>query len=155
MALVDYDFYKNEYGGGAVAEESFPGCQRRAEMFLDRVTFGRIEPSNEVYGQWISGKFYEFSESELKMLKNGLCALSETVYKLNKAEEQALSGNADSGNAKSRSSGGESISYESQTTVYDEALKDDSKKNALYRRSLMEWIVPEAFRFNPFFAGSR
>jgi hypothetical protein len=155
MALIDYEFYKNEYSGNAVPEESFLTCQRQAETYLDRVTFGRIEPKDEVYGQWIYGKFIEFGSGELQMLKNGLCALTETVYKLHKAEEQALSGNSDSGNIKSRSSGGESISYESQSTAYNEALKDETKKKTLYKNALMEWIVPEAFRFNPFFAGSR
>jgi hypothetical protein len=158
VAIVNYDYYEDEdkFSGTSIKDEDdFNRCLKVATAYLNRLTFGRIKEVDGSYGQWLNREFVPFSDDELNMLKNGLCALTETVYKLNKAEEQALSGNSDSGNVKSRSSGGESVSYENRSTVYDEALKDASKKNALYRSVLMEWIVPEAFRFNPFFAGSR
>lgn len=154
MALVEYEFYTSEYSGNVVDADSFGKLERKAESFLNRLTFNRIIAVNDAPGQMIGQEFEAFTENELQMLKYGLCSLIEAMDKLEKAEQQALSGNSDSGNVKSRSSGGESISYESHKTVYDEALQDDQKKIALFRSALMEFIQPCAFRHNPFYAGS-
>lgn len=154
MTLVEYEFYTAEYRGNVVDADSFGRLERRAESFLNRLTFNRIITVNKVPGQMVGREFEPFTENELQMLKYGLCSLIETMDKLEKAEQQALSGNSDSGNVKSRSSGGESISYESHKTVYDEALQDEKKKTTLLRSILLEYIQPCAFRHNPFYAGS-
>ena len=154
MTLVDYDFYISEYGGSVVGADSFGKIERRAESFLSRLTFNQIIAVNDTPGQMIRREFEAFTENELQTLKYGLCSLIESMDKLEKAELQALSGNSDSGNVKSRSSGGESISYESHKTAYDDAMQDETKKNALLRNALMEYVQPCAFRHNPFYAGS-
>lgn len=155
MTLVEYDFYKNEYGGSVVGDESsFKKTTRRAEIFLNRLTFNRIVAVNSIPGQMIGREFEAFTDTELEMLKFGLCNLIDTMQRLSTAEEQALAGNVSNDNVKSRSSGGESISYESRKTVYDGALADEAKKIRLFRNALMEYIQPEAFKRNPFCAGS-
>lgn len=155
MTLVEYDFYKSEYGGSVVDNEgSFKNTVRRAENFLNRLTFNRIMAMNGIPGQMIERDFESFSDAELEMLKLGLCNLVDAMQRLSAAEEQALAGNTSNNNVKSRSSGGESISYESHKTIYDEALIDEAKKIQLLRGALMEYIQPEAFRHNPFYAGS-
>lgn len=155
MTLVEYDFYKSEYGGSVVDNEgSFKNTVRRAENFLNRLTFNRIMAMNGIPGQMIERDFESFSDAELEMLKLGLCNLVDAMQRLSAAEEQALAGSASNNNVKSRSSGGESISYESRKTIYDEALIDEAKKIQLLRGALMEYIQPEAFRHNPFYAGS-
>lgn len=157
MALVSFLFYAETYGGTAITEETvFARELNRAEAFLGKLTFGRIrQDSGGNYGQYVHGKFETFSDGELSALKMGLCGLVDAAAKLSQAEQQALAGNTDSGNVKSRSSGGESFSYESAATVYTEALADTAKKNALFRSALMEWVDTSAFRHNPFYAGSR
>ncbi len=158
MALVNFDFYEGEekYGGASVkGEDEFNRILKRAMAFLNKRTFNRIiQNENREYGQMVHGKFLPFSDQELTALKYGLCGLVDTMAKLEKAEIQALAGNESAGNIKSRSSGGESISYESHKTVYDEALADQAKKDELLRSALMEFIHPDAFRYNPFYAGS-
>ena len=154
MALVESSFYETKYGGSAVGDAIFKNVERRAENVLNRFTFNRIIESGGEIGQMVGRNFEVFTESELEMLKFGLCSLIDTIGNLDKAKQQALSGNTDSGNIKSRSSGGESISYEVKKTIYDEALSDEMKKNMLFRSALMEYIQPGAFRHNPFYAGS-
>lgn len=158
MALVNFDFYEDEdkYGGITIKDEDeFNRILRRATVVLNRLTFNRIVLNDDgQYGQMVHGKFLAFSSSELESLKYGLCSLVDAMNKLQTAEAQALAGNGDSGNVKSRSSGGESVSYESKKTAYDESLTDETKRNALYRSALREYIQPDAFRYNPFYAGS-
>lgn len=155
MTLVEYDFYKSGYGGSVVDNEnSFKNTIRRAENFLNRLTYNRIIAMNGIPGQMIGRDFESFSDAELEMLKLGLCSLVDAMQRLSVTEEQALAGNTSNNNVKSRSSGGESISYESHKTIYDEALIDEAKKIQLFRGALMEYIQPEAFRHNPFYAGS-
>lgn len=153
--MVDYDFYSGTYRGSVVSSEEFTRYERRAVAVLNRLTFNSIISDGESYGQTVKREFQAFTDDELECLQLGLCSLMDKMHYLDAAEQQALSGNEDSGNVKSRSSGGESISYESKKTAYDEALADESKKTALFRGALMEYIQPAAFRVNPFFAGGR
>lgn len=154
MALISENFFENTYGG-AVADDSFKRLLIKAEAFLNKRTFNRIiQNESGEYGQIVYGKFLPFTEQELTALKYGLCSLVDTLAKLEKVETQALDGNENPGNVKSRSSGGESISYESRKTIYDGALSDQTQKGELLRNALMEYIQPDVFRYNPFYAGS-
>ena len=76
---------------------------------------------------------------ELAALKYGMCSLMEAVMKLENAEQQALAGNSSSANVKSRSSGGESVSYESRKTAYDEALTSSTKREELF--GMLLWNI--------------
>lgn len=155
MTLVDYSFYENKYGGKVVDDKAFNMLEWRAENVLNRLTFNHIVAVNGEAGQMVGSNFEAFTDQELDMLRFAVCALIEEMCNLDKAKQQALSGNTDPANVKSRSSGGESISYEKQKTIYDEALIDENKKNELFRNALMEFIHPGTFRHNPFYAGSR
>jgi hypothetical protein len=157
MAMVDYDYYNAGFSGTIITDEDeFNRCLKKATVFLNKLTYSQISQNEGgEYGLWHGLQFISFTDSELSMLKNGLCGLTETIYQLSKVETQSLEGNENNNNIKTRSSGGESISYERQNTVYDEALKDSKKRTALYRSSLMEWIDVDAFRYNPFFAGDK
>ena len=154
MTLVDYDFYISEYGGSVVDADSFNRLEQRAENWLNRLTFNHIITVDDISGQMIQKEFEAFTDDELKSLKLGVCSLMDSMSRFDAVEQQAIAGNTSSSNVKSRSSGGESISYESRKTVYDEALADEKKKIALFRDALMEYIQPTAFRHNPFCAGS-
>lgn len=154
MTLVDYDFYISEYGGSVVDADSFNRLEQRAENWLNRLTFNHIITVDDISGQMIQKEFEAFTDDELKSLKLGVCSLMDSMSRFDAAEQQALAGNTSNNNVKSRSSGGESISYESRKTVYDEALTDEKRKIAIFRNALMEYIQPTAFRHNPFYAGS-
>ena len=152
--LVSYEFYTGTYGGTAVSETEFPRYEKLAELFLNRVSFGHIvKNGDDVYGQLIGKAFSPFTEAELEALQYGVCNCLEAAFKIDEAEKQALSGNSSSGNVKSRTSGGESISYEARKTTYDEAISDNSKKNDLLKNALLVYAYPEVFRVNPYYAG--
>ncbi len=155
MMLGDYEFYINTYGGSVVTAEVFPAYQRKAKVALDRITYGHIVCDTGSYGQKVDGKFVAFAEQELSAVQMAVCALTEEIYRLEAVKQQALEGNENNGNIKSRSSGGESISYESKSTVYDEVIKDNRKKMQFYRDVLLENMPPELFEVNPFYAGRR
>ncbi len=151
--MVDYIFYTSTYGGNTVPELSFPVYLRRARLVLDKYTFGTIVEQNGVYGQMVRGEFQEFTNAELLALQYAICSLMDTLVNLDNAEKKALAGSADGANIKSRSSGGESISYEAVKTAYDVAVGDETKKAGLYRNAIMAYVIPTAFRINPFYAG--
>ena len=155
MALITYDFYKNVYGGSVVSVTDFPKYERLAELFLNRVTFGHIVCNDGVWGQIIGRTFNPLTEKELEALQYGVCNLLESQKKLQEAEDKAISGNSSSANVKSRTSGGESISYESSKTTYDEAIANDEKKTELLKNALMLYAYQSVFSVNPFYAGSR
>ena len=151
--MVDYSFYTGTYGGTAVPESSFTVYLQRARMVLDKYTFSTIVEQNGAYGQMVRGEFQEFTTAELLALQYALCSLMDTLWNLDEAEKKALAGNTDGANIKSRSSGGESISYEAVKTAYDVAVGDETKKSGLYRNAIMAYVTPTAFRVNPFYAG--
>lgn len=156
MTLVTYEFYTEAYKGDVVADSSvFDKWLIKATAFLNRVTFNHIVFENEQFGQYARGLFEPFTDEELKAVQYGLCLLIDTMVALDKTEKQAVAGTTDAGNIKSKSSGGESVTYESKTTVYDEALKDNGKKMKIFRDALMDYMPPSAFRYNPYYAGER
>lgn len=157
MALIDYEFYKEKYGGTVVAQDSFNTWENRSSAMLKRLTYNHIvyDSNSESYGQNIRDKFEPFTDTELEAVQYGLCALMDKMYSLNNVEQQALEGNSSESNVKSRSSGGESISYDSRATAFDQALVDNNTKMVLYRNTLKEYMIPEVFRINPFYAGLR
>ena len=152
MFEVSYDFYANVYGG-TMAQSDFPPYQRRANIVLDRMTYGHIQEEDGEYGQWICGSFEAFTEDEITSLSYAVCGLVDTLETLDDYRAQQLAGASAEGNVKSRTSGGESISYGTTKTQYDEALTDDNAKWKLYKDAVFDLCDPFAFRYNPFYAG--
>jgi len=155
--LVTYEFYTNTYNGSSVLENDFPRYEKLAELFLNKITFGHIVVNDGAYGQIIRGMFTPLTEAELEALQYGVCNCLETIQRLSKAEDDAVSGSSSASNVKSRTSGGESISYESKKTVYDEALASEDKKTDLLKNALLVYAYPDVFLqnsgVNPYFAG--
>jgi len=44
--MVDYLFYKNNFGGFRIPEENFTFYERKAAAYINAVTFGRITDDN-------------------------------------------------------------------------------------------------------------
>lgn len=153
MFTITYEFYSETYGGTDVDETAFPRYQTRASIMLDRLTYGHIKEENEAYGQYICGNFVEFTEEELRYLQFALCSLIDVQKTLDDHRSQALAGGSSEGNVKSRTSGGESISYEIRRTAYDDALSDEGAKNKLMKEAVFSVCDPFLFRYNPFYAG--
>jgi hypothetical protein len=143
--IIDFSYYEETYQGGA-EEEQFTPAARKAEAVMDNLTFHHIIRQDGNVGQMINGVFTELTEDELDALKMGLCALTDSVINVDKARNQ-------SGNVKSVSSGGESITY--GDTAYSDAVKDHSIELNLYRNTLLLYAPPDVFTVNPYYAGVR
>lgn len=112
MAYTDYEFYKDRYYGRMIQEADFPRFSERASDFIDTITFDRLVdglPANE---------------RAAAKIQKAVCAVSEALYQIGLAEQQALSSASGTstqvgvmagttGVIKSKSSGSESISYAS------------------------------------------
>lgn len=151
--IVTYEFYSTVYGGTAVSQEEFSRYEKLSELFLNKISFGHIVEIDGTYGQIIRREFIPFTEKELEALQYGECNLIETIQKLSKAEDNAISGNSSAANVKSRTSGGESVSFDVKKTVYDEALTNEDKKTELFKNAIYAYAYPDMFRVNPFYAG--
>mgnify|MGYP003296367451 CR=1 FL=1 len=94
---VDYEFYKDTYGGELIKEDKWRGIATRAGVFVDRITRNRLQ-------DWISVRF-------------AVCALAEAMelvrIQKNQALKSAMAENvaAQGGRVKSITSGRESITY--------------------------------------------
>ena len=150
--LVDYTFYEMTYMGN-VAAETFEVMLPKAEAVFNALTLGHIVESDGVYGQMIRGTFTEFTEKELTACKMGMCSMIDTMAELAGMKAQALAGAGDTGNIRSVSSGGESITYDAKVTAYTEALVSRTAEMRLYGDALKLYMRPEIFTVNPFFAG--
>ena len=154
--MIDYTYYSETYGGDVVSAASFNKALTRAESILDRMSFSSIKKEGDEYGQILrDGTFQPFTDRELLSLKYAMCALVDTIGKLDAAETRAIAGNGSDENIASRSSGGESISYRQIQTAYDVAINDENAKRGLYVDAVRSYVNPTAFRINPFYAGWR
>lgn len=65
---VDYNYYAQAFLGTVIPEKSFPKAEKRAEAFINRITFGRIK---------------RLSEIPLEV-KDAICAVAEYRYQADK-----------------------------------------------------------------------
>lgn len=75
MNYVEYDYYKSEagFGGTKLTEEQFNHNRKKAQAFLDRITFHRIE-------QWGP------TQSELPdYIRDAVCDLAEQIQSFSEA----------------------------------------------------------------------
>lgn len=156
MFMVDYQTYVETYGGNVVDETDFPRVSMRSGVILDRMTYGHVVEEDGTYGQEIRGEFLPFNEAELNYLTFAFCSLCDVVEQLDEAKANALAGGGGTdgnANVRTRTSGDESITYESKRTAYDDALTDENAKDKLYKDAVFEVCDPWCFRWNPFYAG--
>lgn len=83
MAWVDWNYWANEYRGGQIGQEEFYRLEAAARRYVDRQTFGRIDPA-------------QLTDS----IKNAVCAVIE-----------AMTANEQGGGLSAESIGEYSVSY--------------------------------------------
>lgn len=105
IIYVDYDYYKSKsgYGGSKLTEEQFARNLKKAQAFVDRITFRRIETWN-------------LTESEIPdYIKDAVCAVSEQM--------QAFAESEKNGALKtSESVGKQSVSYQYASGATQESI---------------------------------
>lgn len=126
MTFTDYAFYKEEYFGDTVAEADFPKYQNMAAFKL----------------AWLSNN--AISESTLLTEFNipvqmATCALIDVLYRIDLATNNA-EGGATASNIKSISSGGESITYGSESSSIQKAISSESLKTKLLFDTVRQYL---------------
>jgi len=124
--LTTYEFYTDTYYGDTVSETDFPKWLSRATDMLDYLTYGNINDDSIVGFE--------------NKVQKAICALMDEMFKVAQAKINASAGQFE-GNIKSRSSGGESISYGDVQTVYTKALADNKATIALYYDTVKEYLT--------------
>lgn len=114
MAYATYEFYKNEYGGNAIAESDFNGLANRASAYITAATCGRA--ANAV-------------GDDLTAIQMATCELAEVFQDEQRLNSQTFSS---TGSIASESVGGWSRSYGTKTlSATDLELLAARKRSAL------------------------
>lgn len=124
MGYTTFGFYKNSYYGDSVEESLFPKWEDKASMKLDQLTYGNINDDTRT----------EFDER----IQKATCALVDLLYQID--YKTAHANDAQAGNVKSMSSGGQSISFGSNETLVDKVLNDKIAQNRLCYDTICEYL---------------
>ena len=126
MGYTTYDFYKDKYYGDSISSESlFSKWNERASDKLDFLTNGNITD--------------EATEEHGERIQKATCALADLLYMIDYKTTHANDANA--GNVKSMSSGGQSISFGSNETLVDKVLNDKTAQNRLCYDTICEYLT--------------
>lgn len=122
--LTTYEFYKNTYYGDAIEEPAFPKWLSKATDKLMYLTYGNIT---------------EESRSEYDtQIQKATCALIDLMYQIDSATKTATA--KDDTNVKSKSSGGESITFGDNDTLVTKVLSDKAAQNRLMHDTILEYL---------------
>lgn len=125
MEMTTYDFYTKTYYGDSIDESLFPKWESRAEDKLNMLTCGNITEK-------------ALKEYNLPIQKS-VCALADLLFELDKATKTATA--KDESNVKSKSSGGESITYAENQTLVGKVLSDKAAQNRLVYDIVAEYLT--------------
>ncbi len=92
MAIVDYIYYVEKYGGNAIPEEEFLKSEKKAESYLKNITYGKLTEENA---------------SEYENVEDCICDMAEIVFQYSNGKNKEK---------KSESTDGYSVSYVTETT---------------------------------------
>lgn len=102
---ADYAFYVEIFGGELIQSLDWPAVSRRADAYLDRLTYNRLRNDDAV----------------TNAVRMAACAVAEVIQRQNQAQ------GANPAGVKSESVGGQSVTYEDAVALqaqYDAALLD-------------------------------
>lgn len=122
--LTTYEFYKETYYGDTIEESAFPKWLSRATDKIMFLTYGNItEENRQVYGTQI---------------QKATCALMDLLFEIDKATKTATA--KDDSNVKSKSSGGESITFGDNQTLVIKVLSDKTAQDRLMYDTVKEYL---------------
>lgn len=124
MEMTTYDFYTKTYYGDSISESLFPKWKSRAEDKLNMLTFGHITD--------------EALEEYNTQIQKAVCALADLLFELDKATKTATA--KDDSNVRSKSSGGESITFGDADTLVTKVLSDKAAQNRLMYDTVAEYL---------------
>lgn len=129
MTYTTYEFYTDTYFGDTVSSANFAKWESRAKLKLDYLTENRITEemlSNEAFG------------NKIRMAE---CSVMDTLYNIDKAvKSTGTSENGEGKIIKSRSSGSESITYDTGNDVFAKAAGDTGAVNRMCLNGVKEYL---------------
>lgn len=123
MIYADFEYYRDVYHGSAIDEDAFPTLAREASLFIDQLTYNRLNQGRAV----------------TDAVKMATCAVAEAV-KTNEAARQAATVAT---GKKSESVGSWSVSYQSAAEIsaaVNDAMADAAASYLIYT-GLMDRVV--------------
>lgn len=120
MAYADYDYYKNEFYGAAIAEADFLGLAVKGSQMVDFYTGGRARNA---------------SGDELTAVKNAACAFAEIIQDESRLTAATFSGDRAS-QVQSETVGSWSRSYGSAAATGTDLEMIAARK----REALLMWL---------------
>lgn len=125
MGFTTYDFYKNTYYGNAIEEALFTKWEDKASDKL-KIFCGENLTDEAI------------KEYDTKIQK-AVCCLADTMFKLDDCTTHAT--DTQKGNIKSMSSGGQSISFGNNDTVFTAVMADKKAQDRLMLDSLEDYLA--------------
>lgn len=122
--LTTYEFYTNTYFGDAIGESAFPKWLSRATDKIMHLTYGNITEESRI----------EYDTQ----IQKATCALMDLMCQIDTATKTATA--KDETNIKSRSSGGESITFGDKDTLVTKVLSDKAAQNRLMYDTIAEYL---------------
>lgn len=122
--LTTYEFYTGTYYGDTIEESAFPKWLSRATDKLMCLTYGNITEGSRIK--------YDMQ------IQKATCALMDLMYQLDVATKTATA--KDETNVKSKSSGGESITFGDKDTLVTKVLSDKAAQNRLMYDTIAEYL---------------
>lgn len=124
-SLTTYEFYSETYYGDTIDESAFPKWLSKATDKLMYLTYGNItDESLKVFDEKI---------------QKATCALMDLMYQIDAATKTATA--KDDTNVKSKSSGGESITFGDSDTLVTKVLSDKTAQNRLMYDTISEYLA--------------
>lgn len=128
MTYADFEYYRDVYHGSAIDEDAFPALAREASLFIDQLTFNRLNQGWAV----------------TDVVKMATCAVAEAV-KTNEAARRATTAAA---GKKSESVGSWNVSYQSAAEIsaaVNDAVTEAATPYLIYT-GLMDRVVGSGCR---------
>lgn len=122
--LTTYEFYQKTYFGDTIEESAFLKYVSKATDKLMFLSYGNINEDTRA----------EYDEQ----IQKATCALADVLYQLDCAAVAATA--KDETNVKSKSSGGESITFGDSDTLITKVLSDKNAQNRLMYDTIQEFL---------------
>lgn len=123
--ITNYEFYTSKYFGDIIPDNSFDKFASKAEDDLHVLTFDRLKSVTECN----------------EKVQKAVCELAEVLYQIDIAMKATMvheDGNG--GVIKSKSSGGESISYDVSNNLIYAVLKDEAAQKKLKYNTVAKYL---------------
>lgn len=107
MIYADFEYYRNVYLGSAIDKDAFPALARQASLFIDQLTFNRLNQGWQV----------------TDAVKMAACAVADSAKEYEIARQAA----AATAGIKNENVDGYSVSYQDTATIkasLDQAMSD-------------------------------